>query len=321
MKRAATRDRICAMSRGSSAVTLFVLVMAQATLASNVAHAASLIVGNATGNPGQQVTVSVAIESAETSVVGTQNDINFGPPLAIAAKANGKPDCTVNPDIDKGATSFAFRPNGCVGAACTSIRALVIATDNVTPIASGSVLYTCKVNIGASATNGQYPLTISGIILSDPNGDIVPNATGTNGTVVVGNGALPTHTPTSPDGRLPTPTPTLAQPQCTPPAVQLSDVDAPIGVTTVNVSATLLLAGQQVAGLQNDITFSAPLAVATKANAKPDCSVNPAIGKGASSFAFRPNGCTGAGCTSVRTLVLATDNVDPIPSGVNAALS
>ncbi len=84
-------------------------------LGSSAALAQKIIAGNASGDPGQQVTVTVTLSTGGQSVAGTQNDIGFQPQARVAAKANGKPDCAVNGDIGKGATSFAFRPSGCSG--------------------------------------------------------------------------------------------------------------------------------------------------------------------------------------------------------------
>lgn len=88
--------------------------------------------------------------------------------------------------------------------------------------------------------------------------------------------------------------------------------------TTVSFTATLniSLLGTQVAGTQNDITFdpaNAPVAATSKG--KPDCTVNDAIDKSATSFAFQPPNCTGSACTGMRAIVLSTANTDPIPSG------
>jgi hypothetical protein len=181
------------------------------TFTSTAAQAQTLAVGNASGAAGQQVTVSVTLTSGGASVQGTQNDIAFAVPLAVVAKTNGKPDCTVNADINKGATLFAFRPNGCTGTACTSFRALVLATDNVDQIPSGSVLYTCKVNIDTGAANGDYPLAITGVILSDPNGNYIPGATGNSGTITV---TTPTRTLTPTITKTPTPTATRTATPC-----------------------------------------------------------------------------------------------------------
>ena len=54
----------------------------------------------------------------------------------------------MNPDINKGGTSFAFQPSGCTAALpARASAALVLALDNVVPIPDGSVLYTCQVAI------------------------------------------------------------------------------------------------------------------------------------------------------------------------------
>src|SRR6185369_12533310 len=100
----------------------------------------------------------------------------------IAATQAGKPDCTVNPAIDKMATAFSFRPPGCGAAACTSIRALVVSVSNTDPIPDGAVLYTCNANVAAGAT-GRFPLTVAGVHMSTPDGAALPNATGVDGAI------------------------------------------------------------------------------------------------------------------------------------------
>jgi hypothetical protein len=164
---------------------------------------ATIIVGSASGEAGDTVSFDVTLETG-TDVAGTQNDIAFAAPIAIAAKTNGRPDCTVNPDIEKGGTSFAFQPSGCtVGETCTGVRALVLALDNVDPIPTDSVLYSCNVNIAENAEDGVYPLTCSNPGASDPDGGALL-AECTNGAITVGGPvtdtptATPTETPTTP---------------------------------------------------------------------------------------------------------------------------
>jgi endoglycosylceramidase len=80
--------------------------------------------------------------------------------------------------------------------------------------------------------------------------------------------------------------------------------------------AVSLANGGDVAGTQNDIGFDPLAPIAAKANGKPDCAVNEAINKGATSFAFQPPNCNpGSNCTGVRAIVLAVDNVDAIAVG------
>jgi hypothetical protein len=247
---------------------------------------ATIVVGSATGEPSGSVTVDVTLETT-AQVAGTQNDITFDSHARIAADEGGKPRCRVNPEIDKDGTSFAFMPNGCTpGTDCTGVRALVLSLDNLIAIPNNSVLYTCDVEIAADAT-GTYPLTCS-----DPGaGDTDAKRIGANCT----------------DGTI-----TVAVP---------IDATIVIGQATgaagdsVPVTATLQTA-IEVAGTQNDITFTAEASVAARANGKPVCSVNPEIDKGGTSFAFQPSGCSpGSTCTAVRALVLALDNVAPIPNG------
>jgi hypothetical protein len=82
----------------------------------------------------------------------------------------------------------------------------------------------------------------------------------------------------------------------------------------VSIDVTLETTAQ-VAGTQNDITFGGPIRIPPNAQGKPSCHVNPDIDKSGTSFAFQPPGCTsGTDCTGVRALVLALDNVTPIPN-------
>jgi hypothetical protein len=66
-------------------------------------------------------------------------------------KLIGLPDCAVNPDIHKNATSFAFEPPSCTpGLTCTGVRAIVISFTDSNPIEPGSVLYTCNFAIDSA---------------------------------------------------------------------------------------------------------------------------------------------------------------------------
>ncbi|MBI3784179.1 MAG: hypothetical protein HY270_12350 [Deltaproteobacteria bacterium] len=391
------------------------------------------------GNPGQVVLLEVRLKSTHDPVAGTQNDLEFGgSPLRIAANANGKPDCTVNPAINKAGTSFSFRPSGCATQDCTSVRALVIALDNSDPIPDGSVLYTCAVHIDDAAAQGTFFLTLSGVIASTPAGSRISDAVGESVLVVVRNGAIPTPAPnglpcqfvtdcqssgcvdgfccatttcpysqtcglpSSPgtctprqssgegcsrnadcvsgfcradgvcdeppqhdggycnndsscasghcvdsvccveecaagqvcnapgfEGRCVTPalktqtptattsrTPTRKPPE-TPSSRALLYAMPIVGNPGQSVPLEIRLNATtvQVAGTQNDLQFGgSPLRIAPKSNGRPDCTVNPAINKNGTSFSFRPAGCSGDTCSSVRALVLALDNTDAIPN-------
>jgi hypothetical protein len=156
----------------------------------------SVDVGSASGAAGQQVMFSVSLSTAGATVAGVQDDIAFDSlNTPIAATPTGRPDCAVNPSIGKEATTFAFQPPGCSGAACTAFRALVLSFSNVDPIPDGSVLYTCKVNISPGAAAGSYPLAVSNVGMSTPDGQAIVS-TGTDGAIIVTGGPSPTPTAT-----------------------------------------------------------------------------------------------------------------------------
>jgi hypothetical protein len=156
---------------------------------------ASIALSKISGDPGARVTFAATLQSKGAAVAGAQNDIAFDSVNApIAATGDGKPDCTVNPSIGKAATVFGFLPNGCSGAACTGMRAIVLSMSNTDPIPDGSMLYECTVSIAPQAPPGLYPLAIVGVTLSDPLGQQVPNVAGSDGTILV-SGEVP-RTPT-----------------------------------------------------------------------------------------------------------------------------
>jgi hypothetical protein len=131
-----------------------------------------LQIGAVEGSPGSTVFVAVTLSDG-AGIAGTQNDILFdGLQVAVAAKENGNPDCTVNPSVRKDQTSFGFQPPHCiVGEDCTGMRAIVISFTNLDPIPTGSVLYTCKVTIAAEAPIGTvHPLSCALAAASDPDG-------------------------------------------------------------------------------------------------------------------------------------------------------
>src|SRR5262249_15782343 len=75
---------------------------------------ADLVAGSAAGAPGDRVRLDVSLNvSPGTDVAGVQDDMLFDLDTAVAANADGTPDCTVNPEIHKSGTTFVFQPVGC----------------------------------------------------------------------------------------------------------------------------------------------------------------------------------------------------------------
>jgi MYXO-CTERM domain-containing protein len=156
----------------------------------------TIVVGSASGEPGESVFFDVTLQ-AQVNVTGLQNNIAFAPDTAIAALPNGQPICVVNPDIaSRFDTPFVFLPMDCSpGVDCTAMRTLLLRV-GLAPIASGSLLYTCRIDIAADAAAGSYPLTCSNTAASSNEGESFPS-TCTSGSIVVGPPATPTRTPTA----------------------------------------------------------------------------------------------------------------------------
>jgi hypothetical protein len=234
------------------------------------------------------VSFAVSLHTGGASVAGTQNDLFFDMGnTPVNVRDDGTPDCVGNPAIHKDFTDFAFQPFGCSGAACTSMRAIVVSLFNVNPIPDGSVLYTCQVNIAANAASGSYPVTVGNVFAASPTGASVP-ASGRDGAVIVGNLGM----------------------------VIVGDMIAGAPGTTVSFAVSLHTGGTEVAGTQNDLLFD-PLdtPVHVLDDGTPDCAGNPAINKEHTEFGFQPPGCAGTECTGVRAIVISVFNTDPIPDG------
>ena len=274
-------------------------------------------IGYAVAQPGNAVFVDVVLHAGLMSVAGIQNDIAFDATAPIVATADGVPDCVVNGAIDKPDTNFAFQPPGCEpGVTCTAMRAMVLAFDNVTLIADESVLYTCRVQVAADEPSAPHFLLCSGVEAIDPDGNLLAT-TCRDGEVLLPGGS-PRPTPT----RVSTPTRTLTRTPTSPPTPPRGRAEIEIGYAVAEpgdealVSVVLHSDGIDIAGTQNDIGFDPEAPIAATERGAPDCSVNPAINKAGTSFAFQPPSCQPArSCTAVRALVLALDNTDPIPDG------
>ena len=65
-------------------------------------------------------------------------------------------------------------------------RAVVLSIHNVDLIPDGSVLFSCNVNVAATAS-GIYPLSIGHVVLATPQGQAVADEVSVGGAIVVGN--------------------------------------------------------------------------------------------------------------------------------------
>ena len=87
-------------------------------------------------------------------MAGVQLDVAFDARVRIAARTNGKPDCTVNNATNKDVVA-AFQPVTCAeDNSCGAVRFLVISLENVDVIPNGLRLFSCRIDIDAETPAG-----------------------------------------------------------------------------------------------------------------------------------------------------------------------
>lgn len=255
-----------------------------ASCLSVVALALSVVAGQALGQATIEVgtvegsgSVSVTLSTGGNSIAGTENEIAFGPEVQLS-------NCAVNPAINRTASAFSYTPAGCTpGDNCSGVKALILSFTDLTPLPDGVVLYTCDVSVDAGAAPGDYALECEAPGASDPAGNSIDTDCD-DGAVIV------------PDE----------------PVVEIavsSATGAPGGTVQIEISLNLLREGVEVAGTENVLNFAPETQIV-------ECAVNPAIDRGATAFAFSPQGCApGSNCSSVKALVLSFTNISAIPDG------
>ena len=160
---------------------------AAAAATSGIAAMPSLEVSSASGAPGEVIAITSSLHTAGQDIAGVEQEIHVDGFTPFVS-------CAVNPAIDRTASAFALRPNGCMpGVSCTSIKALILSFSNLSPIPDGSVLFTCQVQISGAAPGGSYPLDSQLEGAASPFGDDVP-IDAVDGLITVS--VAPTATPT-----------------------------------------------------------------------------------------------------------------------------
>jgi hypothetical protein len=119
----------------------------------------TLVLSRVAGQIGQIVDLTATLHTFGSQISNLENIITFDSlTTPIATNVFGRPDCTVNADINKFDTFFEFLPNGCSGNGCNQVRAVVRSLSNLAAIADGANLYTCKVQIASQTTAGIYQI-------------------------------------------------------------------------------------------------------------------------------------------------------------------
>lgn len=140
--------------------------------------------GSASGHAGDTVGVPITLSDSGGVVVAASLDIRFDPTqVTVALKANGKPNCTINPDIDvDSALGKELVSTVLTAPPLQILRIGIVGLGNATPIPDG-LLATCDFVIAPTAAPGLITLgNTPG--LSDAIGDSVAVG-GTNGSITV----------------------------------------------------------------------------------------------------------------------------------------
>lgn len=181
-------------------LVLGLAALATVSIQGSRVEAGTVQVATVNGAPGSSVQLQVTLQKGESEIIaGTQNDFSYDPAvLSVPKTAEGKPQCTVNPDLNKKIDGmldfgFGFLKDGQAcnpdTDTCNGVRAIVLASDNVDPITL-PLLYSCTVNIAAGAPLGDQTITnqSSSVFLSTPEGTRLAEQVGANGIVRIAQG-------------------------------------------------------------------------------------------------------------------------------------
>lgn len=185
---------------------------------------------------GERGTLTVRLQASAGAVRGLQNDIELAAGIKVVARAGGQPACRVNPAIGREATRFGFLPEGCdpaIEGDCASVRAIVVSFEETGPIADGSVLYDCDIEVGVAVAAGDYPLHLSHMVAAGPDAQRLPLSAADGVLRVTARQSVPA-TATAILELSPTATPQPASPSTTPTEV----TDIPLPQTNESASAS-----------------------------------------------------------------------------------
>jgi YVTN family beta-propeller protein len=144
-------------------------------------------VSDAEVRPGDEFEIEIKLVTKRSDIVATENVIVLDRGLEFAE--DSPRTCRANPLIDKDGTIFSLRPFGgssCRG--CSSVKVIVIDFTHLSPIAPGSLLYTCRLRVSADTAIDTYAVQIVETGGSDNQGEPIPLA-GAAGTVTVSGAA------------------------------------------------------------------------------------------------------------------------------------
>lgn len=148
-------------------ITLGLIISARSALA-----VVRVQVGSATVRAGDDALIQVWLHSDPfDAVAAVEHEIVFDSATPPRLDANQRPNCSVNPSLEKESTQFGLAPPVCGNGAtaCTAVRAVVVSIQNVGRIPDGALLYKCIFSTNG-APAGHYPLRNTRLSYATPEG-------------------------------------------------------------------------------------------------------------------------------------------------------
>lgn len=261
------------------------------------------------GIPGDDVPIAVRVDSQGLDVGSIDLELITTWNSALQTTPSNLPDCRLTAGV-AAVASFEFDRSCSVG--CDRVHVSIHASEPSASLPHAGILYTCTAQI-SDYQRTVHPILISSATAADTAGQPLP-VFGADGAIRVlsRDDATPRPTRTRPPTATATVTPT-ATATMLPVMIEIGSATLQAGAQTT-ISVVVHTNGASVVGLQNEIGFSASAPIVAAATGKPQCTVNPTIGKPNTTFVFMPTGCDSAQgeCTRVRALVVSFDDVNPI---------
>lgn len=270
---------------------------------------------NVEGVTGDVVPFTVRLDTYDREVGSVEAHLLSTTNEPFLQQPDGRPDCALAPGV-AGTATFEFEPPSCWGANCYSLHFVVRGIDATQSLPHSGTLFTCSLWI-----RFQWPAIAPLLLLHStataPDGAPIAVTSGDGSVTVLSlDQATPRPTRTAWPTATSTATPTLTATPL-PAVVSIDSIVVPAGTARAAMTIRLQTNAAHIAGEQNDIVVSNPALVAANGDGAPACTVNPAINKPDTAFAFLPPGCQPdhGECIGIRSLVFAFDNVAAIPDG------
>ena len=160
---------------------------------------ARVVIDSVDANQGETVDLAVRLET-QGNITSVSTFFDFDESAQVEANDQDTPQCLANEDLGADDTMFFFTPVGCTpGTDCNGVEAAIL--DTATPIADGSVIYTCTLRIAEDAAAGLIDLPCLSAGVMGPS-DLDADAACISGSIVVNE----VVEPTTPAGSTDTPT-------------------------------------------------------------------------------------------------------------------